>query len=178
MTVEQWKPVVGFEGHYEVSDTGRVRSIPRVVRTATRLRQTIRGRLLRPTPARSGHLSVDLRNNERRKMSRVHRLVLEAFVGPAPAGTEGCHRDGDPTNNALENLRWGTRSDNEGDKKRHGTDNAGERHGLARLCEEDVRRIREARLFGATQPSLARAYGTSQSRISFIVSRKAWRHVV
>jgi hypothetical protein len=162
MSDEIWQPVEGFEGLYDVSTHGRV---------------CRDGRFLRPSKTRSGHLIVDLRRNNRRKMSAVHRLVLEAFVGPSPPGTEGCHRDGDPTNNHLANLRWDTRKGNEADKKRHGTDNAGERHGLAKFVEEDIIRIREARLFGATQPALASVYDTSQSRISLIVSRKAWGHV-
>lgn len=65
----------------------------------------------------------------------------------------------------------------EADKKRHGTDNAGERHPLAKFTEEDIRRIREAALFGATQRTLASAYGTKQGWISQIVARKVWRHV-
>ncbi len=163
---EQWKPVVGFEGLYEVSDFGRVRSRHRSGEC-----------ILRQQPVPSGHKVVDLRNRGIRAMSKIHRLVLEAFVGPAPAGTEGCHCDGDPSNNALANLRWDTRAGNEADKRRHGTDNAGSRHGNARLSEEDVLRIREARLFGAMQRDLANAYGTSRSWISVIAARKVWRHI-
>ncbi len=159
---EMWQPVEDFEGLYDVSNYGRV------------LRG---GRFLRPAVTRSGHLAVDLRRPGRRAVRGVHLLVLEAFVGPRPPGHVCCHWDGAPTNNRLTNLRWGSRGDNEADKRRHGTDNAGERHGQARLADEDIRRIREARLFGASQPALAAAYGTTQGRISLIVARRAWRHV-
>jgi hypothetical protein len=100
-----WKPVLGFEGFYEVSNQGQVRN----ART---------GRVLRPGPSNFGHLSVVLgRGNTR----MVHALVLEAFVGPRPKGKESCHFDGNPANNRLENLRWGTRSENNLDAVRHGT---------------------------------------------------------
>jgi hypothetical protein len=66
---------------------------------------------------KSGRRYVNLKGKGR----RIHRLVLQAFVGPCPAGQECCHGDGDPSNNVLSNLRWGTRSDNRRDSVGHGT---------------------------------------------------------
>lgn len=71
----------------------------------------------KPTPTPAGHLQVRVHGKTR----LVHRLVLEAFVGPCPPGHECCHRDGDPSNNCLDNLYWGTRSDNVRDAIQHGT---------------------------------------------------------
>jgi hypothetical protein len=104
---ERWKPVVGFEQWYEVSDMGRVRS-------------SRRGglRILRPGLSTGGHLSVALgRGNTR----MVHALVLAAFVGPRPPGADSRHLDGNYINNRLDNLSWGTRSENIRDAIRHGT---------------------------------------------------------
>lgn len=105
---ERWLPVVGYEGTYEVSDLGRVRSLDRVDAAG----QNLKGRILKPSPKSSGHLLVTLCNGNRR-MSPVHRLVMEAFVGPCPEGREVCHYpDHDKTNNRLDNLMYGTRSEN------------------------------------------------------------------
>lgn len=120
---ERWLPVVGFEGQYEVSDHGRVRSLPRV----QFWRRTICGKLiegerhfsgkvLTPTPKKAGHMHVQLGRANR---FYVHHLVLNAFVGPAPAGHECLHWDDEPSNNHLSNLRWGTRSENLADFARN-----------------------------------------------------------
>ena len=104
--IERWRPVAGGEG-YEVSDFGRVKS----------LRWTP-PRILKPGPSNYGHLSVVLGPRNTRM---VHQLVLIAFVGPRPPKMEVRHLDGNPANNRLENLCWGTRSDNIRDAIRHGT---------------------------------------------------------
>lgn len=72
----------------------------------------------------------------------IHRLVLLAFVGPCPPGMECCHIDGNPINNRLSNLRWGTRRENMEDRVRHGCDNGGIRNGMSRLTVADVVEIR------------------------------------
>lgn len=116
-STEAWRPVVGYEGLYEVSDHGRVRSIPRVDSRGRR----IRGGILALTRAPSGHVGVKLSRGGVYERGKVHRMVLTAFIGPAPEGHEALHGDGDPANNRLENLRWGTRSENIRDSVRHGT---------------------------------------------------------
>ncbi|ERG63471.1 hypothetical protein L332_03560 [Agrococcus pavilionensis RW1] len=117
---ENWLPVVGYEGWYEVSDLGRVRSVSREVRTGVGTRH-MQGRVLRPFTRADGRYSVTLSRDDERRTRLVHRMVLEAFVGPQPTGAECCHHDGDPTNNRLTNLRWDTHTGNEADKRRHGT---------------------------------------------------------
>ena len=124
---EVWKPVVGFEGHYEVSDHGRVRSVDRVVTYGNRWGggrpRFAPGRMLNLAKGNShGHLAVRLSAPGRESRPYlVHRLVLEAFVGPAPEDKPlGLHWDDDPANNCLGNLRWGSRSDNMHDRVRNG----------------------------------------------------------
>ena len=122
MTEEIWKPVPGYEGRYEVSDIGRVRSLDRAVICMGEIKGAYvsrkKGRVLRPGPSNYGHLSVVL---GRGKTRMVHELVLRAFVGDPPDKHECCHNNGDPTDNRLSNLRWGTRSENIRDAINHGT---------------------------------------------------------
>jgi hypothetical protein len=114
---ETWKPIPGYEGAYEVSDLGRVRSLARVTDRGRRWQ----GRLLTPCPLQNGYLIVTLWRDGRQRSPLVHRLVLLAFVGEGPEGTEVRHADGSRTNNALSNLSWGTHSENQCDQVEHGT---------------------------------------------------------
>lgn len=108
---EEWRDAPGYEGRYQVSSSGQVRSL-------------LRGRVLRQTVDRKGHrrLSLYAADGTMRTI-RVHILALEAFVGPRPPGAESCHYDDDKTNNHISNLRWGTRSDNALDRVRNGLHN-------------------------------------------------------
>lgn len=116
---EEWRAVVGYEGLYEVSDQGRVRSIPRVQLTTTGQRRYA-GRLLKPWKQKK-HLMVTLstKGADRHKLL-VHRVVLEAFVGPPPVGFQGLHKNDIGTDNRLDNLYWGTYSDNMNDRVTNG----------------------------------------------------------
>lgn len=118
---EQWRTVVGYEGLYEVSNQGRVRSLDRVIHQANGDRH-VQGRVLRQTPRKEGHLQVEVRTSgrETRRAAKVHQLVAEAFHGPRPPGMVCRHLNGDPTDNRPENLRWGTHRENALDTTRHG----------------------------------------------------------
>lgn len=121
---EIWLPVVGYDGLYEVSNLGRVRSLDHYAphNTAASGVQFVRGRVLKTTIYGSPpRVTVTLWRDREQRTRLVHHLVLEAFVGPRPVGTEGCHWDGDATNNRLGNLRWDSHIKNEADKARHGT---------------------------------------------------------
>lgn len=119
---ESWCPVPDYEGRYEVSDRGRVRSLTRQVEDSVGRVRTFRGRVLSPgSQPPLGHLHVNLSTEGRKRTFAVHALVLMAFVSPRPVGQECCHANGDPRDNRLENLRWGTRFDNVGDALGHGT---------------------------------------------------------
>ena len=117
-----WKPVVGWEGEYEVSDTGQVRSLDRTQTLKNGQRRSYRGRLLRPQATNpSGlHLQVQLRRPGEYRFYRVHQLVLTAFVGPCPDGLMCRHRNGNGHDNRIENLVWGTAEENQQDRVEHG----------------------------------------------------------
>lgn len=124
-TPERWLPVPDWEGLYEVSDLGRVRSLDRYVRVHHDGRRLFPGRILKPQPAsKYGHLKVGF-TVERSKVRwfQIHQLVMRAFVGPCPEGMETRHLDSNPRNNALANLAYGTRKENARDRVENGTDN-------------------------------------------------------
>lgn len=116
-----WKPILGFEDKYEVSDTGSVRSLSRqIIRTNGRS-LSLSGKV--PSPViRGGYPSVSL---GRGVQVSVHVLVAQTFIGSRPIGLEVRHLDGDIWNASVGNLVWGTHSENELDKRRHGTHNNG-----------------------------------------------------
>lgn len=111
----KWLPVPDTDGRYEVSDQGQVRSVPRAGST--------RGRLLRASPNKdTGYLAVTVSSAERGQFTLiVHTAVLRAFSGECPPGHETRHLNGVQTDNRLSNLCWGTKSENQHDRVRHGT---------------------------------------------------------
>ncbi len=179
-----WKPVVGFEGIYEVSDTGLVRSLDRVITYHLPCRsgetkvvgRFKRGRELKPTPKDSGHLLVSLGRGT--TPHSVHSLVLEAFVGPRPEGMNGLHRNDDPADNRLENLYWGTQSQNVSDAIRNGKKKVGDDYSGSKLRSAEIPTIRRAIADGVLLRDIADQYGVSVGAIQSVKRGKAWRHVV
>jgi hypothetical protein len=132
-------------GEYSVDRLGRVYSGSRELKTWS---------------LPSGYRQVNLGRGVRRY---VHRLVLEAFVGPCPEGEECRHLNGDPGDNRLANLCWGTVAENRMDKVRHGT---------GKLSEDDVRSIRARRAGGALVREIAEEFGISPSHASMVCRGK------
>ncbi|MCK1543310.1 HNH endonuclease [Bradyrhizobium sp. 179] len=166
---ERWLPIPGFVGIYEVSDLGRVRAVERIDGGGRK-----RGGILKPYLSKKGYHRVGLRD---RKHYSVHQLVLRAFRGPPGPNEEGCHDNGIRTDNRLDNLYWGTPTQNNRDRKRHGTMPVGETHPQAKVDEDTVRKIK-ARL--KTEPrsvDVALEFGTTKWIIDAIRSGRTWRHV-
>ena len=163
--IEEWRPVVGFEGLYEVSDAGQVRSI----------RGPYCGRVLSPGPHNGGYPLIHLYRSGRRTARTLHSIVAAAFIGPRPDGQVVRHVDGVRTNCRAGNLLYGTPQQNEADKQVHGTVPRGEKNAAAKLTAEDVRQIRNRA--GERQETLAAEFGCTFGNISAIQLRKSWRHV-
>lgn len=134
-------------------------------------------RKLRPRKITGGRYQVALHDGTGRVDRLVHHLVLEAFVGPCPPGMEACHWDGDPSNNALSNLRWDTHQSNMDDKSRHGTVARGEMIPRAKLTEDIVRSIRDDIRSGVDRKTVREKYSLSAVHLGKIVNRKLWNHV-
>lgn len=146
---ETWKPVVGFEDAYEVSDMGRVRSKDRPVPCRGGATRIMRGRILAPSKRGDwGYASVCLGKGNSRL---VHNLVLLTFIGPWPfPEAEGRHLNLDGWDNRLTNLAWGTRQENMRDVMLAGG---------RKVTPAQVVAIREDRASGMTGPELADKYG-------------------
>jgi hypothetical protein len=159
---ETWLPVVGYEGIYEVSDHGNVRTVKT-------------GLLKKPTPnKKDGRLSIMLWIDNQCKLLKVHRLVAHAFLGEPPPKHECCHNDGNPANNHVSNLRWDTAAANQADRVKHGTSNRGEQCGTAKLTTEQVLAIRADT---RRQKYIAADYGIQESQVSRIKNKVRWAHI-
>lgn len=125
-TDEVWRPIPGFEGQYEVSSHGNVRSLDRILMKPNKYGgvspRRFRGRPRKAWMTRTGYWQVRLVDKEPARM--IHQLVLEAFIGPRPSPDSVTrHLNGIRTDNRAENLAWGTQLENMRDRYTHGTDN-------------------------------------------------------
>ena len=160
---EIWKSVMGYPG-YEVSNIGRIRSPNKILKLRDNLKY--------------GHLTVCLCDRKRKPRSEyVHTLVLEAFVGPRTLRKVSRHIDGDPQNNCVSNLVWGTRKENYEDARRHGTAPRGERHGHAILTAGIVRRARRMAVKGQSIASISRQLGVNYGTIGDAIRGRRWGHI-
>lgn len=171
--IEQWLPVAGWEGLYEVSSSGRVRSFDRVVRCGYGRTRVFPGRILSPTLVHGYPRVILAMVGRDTRQVHVHQLVCEAFHGPAPtAAHEVAHNDGNRANNHASNLRWATHQENEADKRAHNTAPVGERHGMSKLDWNAVREIRRA---AGTHEELARQYGVTRRTVGRIRNGLLWK---
>jgi predicted DNA-binding protein (UPF0251 family) len=202
---EEWRPVPGHEGRYEVSDFGRVRSLRRVGRQPHGSYDKPRREplVMRLSTTPDGYHAVDLAS----RSWTVHVLVLEAFVGPRPPEHEGAHLNGNPGDNRPSNLAWVTSAENKRHSLLHGTFAVGDRNGArqhperlargerqgaythpetvrrgeqhhrAKLTAEQVIAMREAAARGVPQHRLAELYQLNRRTVQRIVHRLAWAHV-
>lgn len=173
---ELWKPVLGYEGLYEVSSRGRVRSLERKCRRKDGVTITIYGRMMRIQTDTYGYAVVHISKGGKHKTHRVHQMVLEAFDRPKPKELHGAHNNGNRKDNRIENLRWDTPSNNHRDRHRHGTDTRGERNANAKLTTEQVRAMRRKYADGGlTYRELADSYGVSYSAVGHAIAGRTWK---
>jgi hypothetical protein len=118
--VEEWRAIPGYEGYYEASDLGRVRSLDRPYVNRRGYRCHVKGRVLASSRHKFGYAKVILWRGNEPTHFNVHVLVMAAFVGPLVKGQHTRHLNGDPTDNRLANLAYGTVSENQLDSVRHG----------------------------------------------------------
>jgi hypothetical protein len=188
--MERWKPISGYEGHYEVSDRGRVRSVGRKVlaENGSGLHlHAVNERILKLSVNDKGYLRVGLCRDGVQRRFRVNRLVAIAFI-PNPLGLpEVNHKKGvEKSNNAVGNLEWATRGTNMWHASTTGLlpkglkFNQGSKHGMSKLTEAQVIKIRslyKGRGLGPSQPAIGRMFGVTHHAVRDICSGKNWKHL-
>lgn len=167
-----YRSVDGLDG-YRVGDDGSVWTRMKTV-GFQKTEPVGEWRRLKMALDRDGYPTVYIR----RKRRWVHLLVLEEFVGSRPDGCFARHfPDRTPTNCRLENLSWGTRKENEADKKIHGTAKFGSSSPAAKLTESDVAEIRSMAQAGVGSVTISKRFAVGERTIRKIVSGKLWRHI-
>lgn len=179
--MEVWKDIKGYEGIYQVSNFGQVRSLDRwIIRKDEEDLRFVKGKILKLSYlTKSRYPAVKLWKRNIGKHHYLHRLILSHFgIPPTNGSVEVCHYDGDEQNFQLSNLRWGTKRDNASDRARHGTVALGERCGSSKLTEEQVREIKEGYIpYKVSARELSNRYGVHINTVYAILGEKTWKGV-
>lgn len=177
--VEEWESVDGYEGTYEVSNLGNVRSVDREIVYSNGNVVACSGKPKKATVDKYGYKYVSLYLNQKHEQGMVHRLVAEAFLDNEHNKPQVNHIDGDKLNNSSENLEWVTSQENMTHAKENGLleSVSGEGHYRSKLDNTKVREIRRRAGNGERYQDLGDEFGVVKSTIGFIVNRKTWKHV-
>lgn len=176
--LELWRPVVGYEGLYEVSNWGRVRSLARILdhyRYGAKSGHTyvLEGKILRPMPQTGGYMRVSLLSKEhKRRTMRIAPMVATAFIGSRSPGLHIDHKDGNKRNDCVWNLRYVTRFENMNAGNFDKNTPHGETHCRAKLSDADVVEIRRLVMEGMKQKDVAKMFGVEPQTVSKIVRKE------
>lgn len=175
---EVWLDIKGYEGHYQVSSSGRVKSLSRVVECRKGVFVNKKERILSDWNCGKGYRKVKLSKDSAEKSIRVHRLVAETFLSNPEAKSEVNHVNGIKDDNRIENLEWCTSSEN----TKHALNNKlkisqkGSEHGMSKLTEQDVLEIRKIGR-SKTLKEVSEIYKVDMSLISSVLLNKIWKHI-
>jgi hypothetical protein len=167
MHCEQWRPVVGYLGLYEVSSEGRVRSCKRRLKPLAQVKN------------KRGYLQVNIYRDGQVRNFLVHRLVARSFIGEIPEGWQVNHKNGRKKDNRVENLELCTPEQN----RKHAWElglcrpKRGEANPKAKLTEDDVRAIRRLRAQGVTARKVGDKFGVTERTVYSIEHRRSWTHL-
>lgn len=179
---EQWKDIDGYEGYYQISNLGRVKSLERKVVGYYGADRTLKERI-KSLQKSDGYLTVSLSKNGKNKRYKIHRLLAKAFI-PNPENKKCInHKNGIKTDNRIENLEWVTRKENLQHAHRNGLIPStpgpkGEECNFSKLTEDEVLEIRDMyKNTTLSQREIAKLFGVRRDNISKIVNRITWRHI-
>lgn len=172
---EIWKAIPGYEGFYEASTLGNIKALERTVlkngKEAKLKERILKRHWKRRKSHHSEYYMACLCRDGIPKYWYFHALIMLTFVGPRPEGAEICHGDGNPLNNRLDNLRYGTTTENRWDSHRHKTD----RSGWHKLTPEDVKDIK-AKCRTISKRKVAAEYGVTRAVINAISDWDRWEY--
>lgn len=175
---EVWKDVSGYDGYYQISNVGSIRSLDRQEAQTNGHPMTYKGDVMKPCKDGKGYRFVYLSRNGKRKMYKIHRIVALEFI-PNPCNYEQVnHKDGNKDNNSFDNLEWCTGLYNMQHSFRNGLHKSGERVSTSILTKSQVDEIRRTHIKGDNNygaKPLAKTYGVSDATIRNILNNKKWR---
>lgn len=180
---EVWKPVAGYEGSFEVSSHGQVRSLDKVSPQKSakgKIYQCSRkGRQLKLELDTKGYFRIHFTSVGIRRSYGVHQLVALAFIGSKPGGNYVVnHKDGNPKNNHVNNLEWVTHKENAQHALATGLTPRGEKCPWAKLTEENIRQIKLLWMNGNKCQKIAQIIGLDRKYVTEILRETRWKHVV
>lgn len=177
MTNEIWKDIPGFEGIYQASNIGQIKSLERIRNGGGSISKCrIKERILKPRKNKVGYLHLMICNNGKRSTHSIHRLVAIAFLPNYLNKPTVNHKNGNKLDNRVENLEWATFSENTNHGFENGLNKRGELHFLTNLTKSDVLEIRRLSSIGEKQRVIGDKFGISLKAVSDIVRRKNWKH--
>lgn len=175
---EEWKSIKGYEGIYEVSNFGQVRSLDRLIRASNGVTRRTKGRDLKPQKNRGGYLFVNLKVNGINNFQRIHRLVAINFILGEDLKLHINHKNGIKTDNNIDNLEWTTQKENNSHARKLGLNkHEGENHYSSKITIGQAREIKERALKGESVTALAKIFGISHQCISDIKLGKSWKSI-
>jgi len=175
---EEWRPVKGYEGLYEVSNLGRVKSLARIVDRSHGIPRRVRERIVANSIAGRGYWKTQLYCEGRSKQKYIHCLVAEAFIGPKPDGLQINHRDGDKSNNTPSNLEYVTPKENIGHAMETGLfDIRGEKNTRSKYTAEQIENAHSLVAGGRQHKEAAAISGVDQGTIESVCAGKNWKHL-
>jgi len=181
---EVWKDVKGYEGIYQVSNFGNVRSLDRTVNKPNGISYIRKGKLCVQPKSNLGYMTVGLTVNNKKVNKYVHRLVAQAFIINNNNYPQVNHINCNKTNNRMDNLEWCTNSQNHIHASKNGLNKlhlhrvaySGEENGRALLTKKQVLEVRNKYIpFKYSAKKLALEYNVSQSCITHILNNKTWK---
>jgi hypothetical protein len=184
--IEIWKDIQGYEGLYQISNLGNVKSLSREWKVGYGGIGRNKTKILTPRLDRSKkgryYLRIKISKNGKEKIFLIHRLIAEAFIPNLKNKPQINHIDGDTLNNSINNLEWCTPSENMKHAFKIGLiippDNKGSKNGRSKLIENDIIQIKK--LYNErkiTHKEIATMFDVTRSCISSIINNKAWRHI-
>lgn len=181
--IEIWKDIPEYEGYYQVSNLGNVRSLDRIRETHPSAKKQFKvfkkGFLLTPDLTHGGYLRFSLSKDKKTKKFSSHRLVAQAFI-PNPENKEQVnHKDGNKLNNSIDNLEWCTGSENIRHAYKNGLQSqVGEKNAASKLTNEQVKEIKVKLLNGVSPKEISNSYPIHRTSVYDIINGRNWSHVI
>jgi hypothetical protein len=174
---EVWKDIVGYEGSYQISNKGRVKSLKRIIYRSDGVKQSYGGLLKTQYKSKRGYMISSLCKNGKSQKSKIHRLIAIHFIPNPDNKPKINHIDGNKLNNNLDNLEWCTDMENSQHAWKTGLiDNKGSKNGMSKLTKSEVLNIRNLK-GKITYREIAEKHNISNANAWLIANKKRWKHI-